>query len=65
MYSDKSTFKCPRSTRTTIRSPQGSNRYDSRYTVKTVKHPDSIMVWGSFSGTLGSAGLYFLPKNTK
>jgi hypothetical protein len=64
MYSDESTFKCLRSTRTTIRRPQGSNRDDSRYTVKTVKHPDSVMVWGSFSGTLRHAGLYFLPKNT-
>jgi hypothetical protein len=64
MYSDESTFKCLRSTRTIIRRPQGSNRYDSHYTVKTVKHPDSVMVWGSFSETLGRAGLYFLPKNT-
>ena len=28
-----------------------------------MKHPDSVMVWGSFSGTLGHAGLFFLPKN--
>jgi hypothetical protein len=64
MYSDESTFKCLGSTRTIIRRPQGSNRYDSHYTVKTVKHPDSVMVWGSFSGTLVRAGLYFMPKNT-
>jgi hypothetical protein len=64
MYSDKSTFKCLRSTRTTIMRPQGSNRYDSCCTVKTVKHPDSVMVWGSLSGALGRAGLYFLQKNT-
>ncbi len=64
MCLDKSTFNFIRSTCTTIRRPWGSNRYDSRYTVITVKHPDSVMVWRSFSGTLGCAGLYLLPKNT-
>jgi hypothetical protein len=63
MYSDESTFKCIRSTRATIRRPQGSSRYDCGYTVKTVKHPDSVMLRG-FSGTLGCTGLYFLTKNT-
>ena len=28
----------------------------------TVKHPDSIMVWGVISGS-GPGGIYFLPKN--
>ncbi len=64
MCLDKSTFNFIRSTCTTIRRPWGSNRYDSRDTVITVKRPDSVMVWRSFSGTLGCAGLYFLPKNT-
>ena len=39
------------------------SRFDPRYTAKTVKHPDSVMVWGAFSGNCGRAGLYFLPKN--
>jgi transposase len=63
MYSDESTFKCLRSVRGKVRRPRESSRFDSRYTVKTVKHPDSVMVWGCFSGTLGRGGLYFLPKN--
>jgi hypothetical protein len=32
--------------------------------MKTVKHPNSVMVWGCFSGSLGHCGLYFLPENT-
>ncbi len=31
--------------------------------MKTVKHPDSVMVWGCFSAS-GRGGLYFLPKNS-
>ena len=31
----------------------------------SVKHLDSIMVWGAFSREMGRAGLYFLPKNKK
>jgi transposase len=64
MYSDESMFRCIRATRSRVRRPIGSNRYDSRFTVKTVKHPDSVMIWGCFSGTGGRGGLYFLPKNT-
>jgi transposase len=63
MYSDESTFRCLRSTRSRVRRPTGSNRFDSRYTVKTVKHPDSVMVWACFSGAVGRGGLFFLPKN--
>jgi hypothetical protein len=47
-----------------VRRPSGSNRFDSRYTVKTVKHPASMMVWGCFTGAGGHGGLFFLPKNT-
>ena len=31
----------------------------SRYIIKTVKHPKSVMVWGDFSGDKGRGGLYF------
>jgi hypothetical protein len=64
MFSDESTFRCIRATKTKVRRPMGSDRYDSRYTVKTVKHPESLMVWGSFSGAVGRGGIFFLPKNT-
>ena len=48
-----------------VRHSHDSNKFDPRFTVPTVKHPDSIMVWGAFSGEMGRAGLYFLPKNKK
>jgi hypothetical protein len=63
MFSDESTFRCVRSIKTHVRRPEGSNRFDSWFTVKMVKHPDSVMVWGCFSGVVGHGGLYFLPKN--
>jgi hypothetical protein len=64
MFSDESTFRVIRATRSLVRSPSSSNCFDSRYTVKTVKHPTSVMVWGCFSGAGGRGGLFFLPKNT-
>jgi hypothetical protein len=48
MFSDESTFKCLRSIRGKVRRPRESSRFDSRYTIKTVMHPDSVMVWGVF-----------------
>ena len=55
-------FKCIRSASTKVRRPLNSDRYDPRYTVKTVKHPAQVMVWGCFTGANGRGGLYFLPK---
>ena len=45
-----------------VRRPSGVSRYDSRYIIKTVKHPKSVMVWGHFSGDKGRRGLYFIPE---
>ena len=63
MFSDESAFKTFSSRPMTVRRSPGSNRYDPKYTQKTVKHPDGIMVWGCYSSK-GRGGLYFLPKNT-
>ncbi|KAG0725462.1 Transposable element Tcb1 transposase [Chionoecetes opilio] len=63
MFSDESTFRLVRMASTTVRRPSDVSRYHPKYTVKTVKHPDSVMVWGGFSGNKGRGGLYFLPKN--
>jgi hypothetical protein len=38
-----------------------TNRNNQRYTIRNVKHPASIMVWGCFSGKGGRGSLYFLP----
>ena len=62
MFSDESTFKCLRSACNRVRRPPGSNRFASKYTIKTVKHPDFVMLWGAYSGKMGKAGVYFLPK---
>lgn len=63
MFSDESTFRLIRGSSKIVRRPSNVSRFDPRYTVKTVKHPDSVMVWGAFSGNKGRGGLYFLPKN--
>lgn len=63
MFSDESTFRMFRAGSKTVRRPGSVSRYDPRYTVKTVKHPDSVMLWGAFSGNKGRGWLYFLPKN--
>ncbi len=39
MYSDESTFRCMRNFRKKLRCPSGSNRFDTKYTANTVKHP--------------------------
>ena len=62
MFTDESMFTCIRSASVKVRRPKGSNRFDPRFTVKTVKHPAQVMVWGCFSGSGGKGGLYFLPK---
>jgi hypothetical protein len=63
MYSDQSTFRVITVTRTLVWRPIGSNRYSNQLTVKTDKHPDSLMVWCCFSAA-GCGSLYFLPRNT-
>ena len=65
MFSDESTFRLVRGGYKLVRRPQGVSRYASKCTIKTVKHPESVMVWGAFSGNKGRGGLYFLPKNVK
>lgn len=65
IFSDESSFKCVRASARTVRRPPKSNRYDPRYTIKTVTHSLSLMVWGSFSGEHGAGELFFLePKQT-
>ena len=63
MFSDESTFRLinPRAQR--VRRSLSMNRYLSKYTVKTVKHPPSVMVWACFSGKRGRGSIYFLPPN--
>ena len=46
-----------------VRRPSTVSRFNPKFTVKTVKHPASVMVWGAFSENMGRPGLYVLPKN--
>ena len=63
MFSDESTFRTVRGVgNQKVRRPPG-DRFVDRYTVKTVKHSASVMVWGCFS-SVGRGGLFFLPAKT-
>ena len=42
--SDESTFRLVRGRYKLVRRPSGVSKYDSRYTIKTLKHPKSVMV---------------------
>ena len=46
-----------------VRRPSGVSRYDSRYIIKTVKHPKSVMVWGDSVG-IRVEGVYILSLRT-
>ena len=60
LFSDESHFEIFTGNRfTRVRRPKGSNRFEDKYTGKTVKHPAKMMVWGSFTAT-GRAKLGFL-----
>ena len=65
MFSDESNFQVFKMGSTTVRHLRSSNCFDPRYTVPTVQHSQSVMVWRCFSGEKGRGGPYFLPKNKK
>ena len=65
LWSDESKFLCVRKRPGMIRRPKNSDRYSPRYTEKSVKHSDGVMVWGSFSGVGGWGSLYVLPKGER
>ena len=46
-----------------VHGTSGVSRYDSRYIIKTAKHPKSVMMWGDFSWNKGRGVLYFFHKN--
>lgn len=61
-FSDESPFRLVFGTAKHVRRPKSVSRYYSHYTIKTVKHSESVMVWGAFTGNVGRAGLHFLSK---
>jgi hypothetical protein len=64
MFSDESTFRLINPRGVTVRQPRNISRCNRYYTITTVKHSASVMIWGCFSGARGRGGIYFLPKNT-
>lgn len=61
LWSDESVFRVSGTSFAKVRRPKHSDRYDPRYTVQRVRHPDSLMVWGCFS-YYGVGNLVFLEK---
>jgi transposase len=62
LFSDESAFYQFQNYQKYIRRPANC-RFNIRYTIPTVKHSTSVMVWGSMSAT-GPGDLWFMPKNT-
>ena len=63
MFSDESTSRLVLRWYKLVRRPSEVSRYDSRYIIKTVKHPKSVMVWDAFSGDKGK-GVYIFSLTT-
>ena len=64
LWMDEATFFVSGSHHNRVYRPRGSDPYLPQYTVPTVKHPQSVMVWGSFAyGGVGE--LIMLPKNIR
>lgn len=62
MFSDESNFVLSTGGRTMCRRPRGSDRYAEQYTVKTKKHSQKLMIWGSFCAG-GVGDVVFLEKD--
>ena len=62
MFSDESSFTLVRGVPKMVPRPSSASRYNPKLTIKTMKDPGSIIVWGVFSENLGQAGLYSLLK---
>ena len=62
LFSDESTFQQFVVRKRHVRRFPGK-RYDDKYTVSTMKHPPSQMIWGAMSQH-GIGGLFFLPSGT-
>ena len=64
MFSDESNFKLwSRNQFMWVRRLRGSNRFESKFTMKTIKHPAKVMVWGCLSFK-GPGNLSVLAKST-
>ena len=62
LFSDESSIQQFNPRKRHVWRPVGK-RFDERYTVQTMKHPPSVMIWGVMSFT-ETAGPFFLPNGT-
>ena len=62
LFSNESTFQQFVVRHKHVRRPVGK-RFHPKYTIPTMKHPPSQMIWGAMSKN-GTAGLYFLTPGT-
>jgi hypothetical protein len=65
MFSDELTFRLVDSRGMKVRRPSRLNSYKQRFSIPTVKHSASVMVWGCFSGKKGQGGLYCSPRTKR
>ena len=64
MFSDESTFQQLQGVGYNyVRRPPGE-RLNPKYTIKTVKHPPSVMMWGAGTAN-GRCGLHICEHRTK
>ena len=63
LWSDESTMAVNMNNFSSVRMRPGSDPYDPKYTCKTVKHPDKLMVWAAISYS-GVGELVVLPKKS-
>ena len=64
LWSNEATFSVTCNNGVRVYRRSGSDPLDPRYVHGTLKHPDSLMVWGSFSGR-GLGTLVVLPRNIR
>lgn len=62
LWSDEAVFSVTGNRSGRVYRPPRSDPYDPRYTQGVTKHPDTIMVWGSFS-YFGVGEIVVLPRN--
>jgi len=62
LFSDETAIQQFASRKRTVMRPPGT-RYNERFAQQTMKHPQSVMIWGAIA-TQGTAGLFFLDPGT-
>ena len=64
LWSDEAQFDITENRRGKVYRRRDSDPYDPKYCQATVKHPDSLMLWGAFCYH-GTGSLLVLPKNIR